>query len=124
MKQIISSLPDKHELKVALAFLKRKHVKNGEELKALFPVKDAFPAVFNYVCGIPTFGCSTATCEISFSAMNRVQTMQRLSMSEDRFRNLSYIAFESKRCAENDVQHRNEIMRSFDSNKDRKIQLF
>lgn len=123
MSQIIP-LPDKSELEIACSFLPKKNVKHGEELKALNPVKEAFPAVFNYICGVHTFGCSTAMCESSFSAMKRVQTVQRLSMTEDRLMNLSYIAFESKRCDGSDVEFRNQIMREFHKKKDRKVHLF
>lgn len=62
----------------------------------LLPVKDAFPNVYSvYAAGL-TFGVSTASCEASFSTLNRVLTPYRRSMTHSRKSNLVLLSFQAK----------------------------
>lgn len=101
-------LPPEHELKTAKKYLaKKKEEWNKDEkenektrfniLSALYEMRDAFPAVYSLYAHIETFGCSTAVCEASFSALARINIPSRVSMKNGRMRNLAFLAFEHKR---------------------------
>lgn len=60
-------------------------------------MREAFPDVYKLFAIIDTFGCSSTICECSFSAVDRVGTDKRLNMGDERLRQLSFLAFESKR---------------------------
>lgn len=85
----------------------------------LLPVKDAFPTTYHLLEAGDTFGSSTAINECSFSAVARIDTVRRMSMSDRRLRDLSFLAFEKKRLSS---IKEDDIMRKF-SEKNRRIQL-
>lgn len=66
-------------------------------LQHLYPVRAAFPKVFKIFCAIETFPCSTTISECSFSCLARVGILGRIHMTNERLRNLSFLAFEKKR---------------------------
>lgn len=70
---------------------------------------------------IDTFACSTAVCEASFSALSQINIPSRISMTNERMRNLAFIAFEHKRLANVSIDN---ILGEFNNKKDRKVQLF
>lgn len=67
-------------------------------------MKEAFAEVYNLWATIETFGCSNATPECSFSALERLGTKTRICMTTDRLRQLTFLAFESKRLKNIDVE--------------------
>lgn len=48
---------------------KANDAKRFNTLATLYEVRDAFPKVYETYAIIETFGCSTAVCEASFSAL-------------------------------------------------------
>lgn len=70
---------------------------------------------------IETFGCSTAVCEASFSALAQINIKTRLSMTNERMQNLAFLAFERERLKTVPID---EVLRKFDNAKQRKVQLF
>lgn len=123
-------LPVENELKTAKKYLAKKKEdwdKNDKEesrfniLTALYETRIAFPDVYNLYAYIETFGCSTAVCEASFSALSRVDIPSRVSMTNKRMRNLAFLAFEHKRLKLISID---EILIEFDAMKERKVQLF
>ncbi|KAJ6639284.1 Zinc finger protein [Pseudolycoriella hygida] len=120
LKQLGIKLPSREELSVAKTYLerlKREHdkkeraivVSGGENtfknrfnvLFELFKIREAFPVVYGMMAAVDTFGSSTAICECScsFSALERVGVSNRISVTEDRLRNLTFLAYEKKRVA-------------------------
>lgn len=63
----------------------------------LFPIKEAFAETYNLFDAIETIASSTAINECSFSALSRVDSIRRMSMTDQRLRDLSFIAFEKKK---------------------------
>lgn len=90
-------------------------------LNTLYEYREAFPNVYKFYAAIDTFGCSTANCEALFSALSQINFPSRLSMSNERMRNLDFLAFEHKRLKNIPMD---DILRKFNNKKDRKIQLF
>lgn len=119
MKQILE-IPDESELIVAKNYLKGKDI--NEAIGVLSHMKEALPTVFRYFCAVQTFGNSTAICECSFSAVSRVQTVRRLSMTNKRLSDLALLAFENGRVEGDAAQE--EILRHFNDKKTRKMQLY
>lgn len=125
------TLPPEHEMKTAKTYIdnKRKEWEEASEenksqfniLSLMFEVKDAFPDVYKFFATVETFACSTAVCEASFSALSRINIPSRLSMTNERMRNLAFIAFEYKRLQNISV---NDVLKVFSNKKDRKVQLF
>lgn len=129
-------LPPEAELKVAKAFIDRKKEKHDEErekqkdktfktrfnlLHELYGMRDAFPEVYRFMAIIDTFGCSTAICECTFSALERVGSPRRVNMGNERLRNLTFLAFEHKKLAQIPVD---DVLKRFNSNPLRRVQLF
>ena len=136
LQKIGIKLPTKEELKVAQTYIKRKEVqfeeerkKNGDErfatrfnlLMELYVRKDVFPEVYRLMATVDTFGCCTSVCECSFSALERIGKPNRVNMTNERLRNLSFLAFEYKRLSQIDVE---EILIDFNANPKRRIQLY
>lgn len=127
------SLPSEHELKTAKTYVDREYkdwenekakeseTKRFNTLATLYKVRDAFPNVYQMYAIIETFGCSTAVCEASFSALAQINIKTRLSMKDDRMRNLAFLAFERERLKSVSTE---EVLRKFDNAKERKVQLF
>lgn len=66
-------------------------------LQSLAPVKSAFPNTYRLFEGIETFGATTSMNESSFSALSRIDTIRRSSMTNQRLRDLAFLGFEKKR---------------------------
>lgn len=90
-------------------------------LPELFKMKIAFPDVYKMFAAVDTFGSSTSVCECSFSALDRIGTPKRISMKNDRLRNLTFLAFEKKRLSNLPID---EVMKEFNKNPNRKLQLY
>lgn len=117
-------LPSDSELDVVKKFIssETKKPENAKMtiLKLLTPVKDAFLNTYHLFEAFEAFGSSTAINECSFSAVSRIDTVRRMCMTDERLRNLSFLAFEKKRLTDlNEL----DIMHKF-AEKNRKIQLF
>ena len=78
-------------------------------------VKDTF-----FFEAVETFGSSTATSECSFSALSKIDTVRRQSMTDKRLCNLTFLAFEKKNLKDVDEI---SVMRKF-AEKSRRVQLF
>lgn len=96
-----------------------KHNKSCMEL--LFSYKDAFKTTYEMLAAVETFGCSTATCESTFSTLTAINRPQRLSMQHRRMANLVFLAFERKRTEDINI---NKVLLRFHNKKYRKLQLF
>lgn len=48
------------------------------------------------MAAVDAFGSSTKVCECSFSVLDRIGTPKRMSINNDRLRNLTFLAFEKK----------------------------
>lgn len=90
-------------------------------LTTLFEFREAFPNVYNLYAVIDTFGCSTAVCEASFSALSRINIPSHLSMTNKRMRNSAFLAFQSKRLQSISLH---SILHEFNADKQRRVQLF
>jgi hypothetical protein len=90
-------------------------------LGELYEMRVVFPDVYNFYAAIETFGCSTAVCKASFSALAAINVTSRLSMTNERMRRLAYLAFENKRLKNIPVD---DVLREFNKKKQRKVQLF
>lgn len=84
-------------------------------------MREILPDVYNIYAAIETFGCSTAVCEVSFSALAAINVTSRLSMTNKRMRHLAYLAFENKGLKKISVD---DVLREFNKKKERKVQLF
>lgn len=123
--------PLEHEMKTAKKYIenKRKEWQEAAEdnksqfniLSLMYEVKDAFPEVYKFFAIVETFACSTAVCEASFSALSQINVPSRLSMTNARMRNLAFIAFEHKRLKNIPID---DVLKEFNSKKERKVQLF
>lgn len=123
-------LPSEHEMKTAKKYVenKRKEWNDASEegdrfniLSVLYEIREAFPEVYKLFASIDTFACSTAVCESSFSALSRIDIPSRLSMNNDRMRNLAFLAFENKRLENISID---DVLKEFDQRKQRKVQLY
>lgn len=121
----IINLPEEWELRSAKAFTDRQNAESEKQsqsaLQMFDSVKLAFPNVYKMLEAVETIGCSTAVNEASFSSLARVDTINRMSMSNERLRNLTFLAFEAKEVHSVDKM---TIIRAFHNAKDRKVQLF
>lgn len=119
-------MPSQTELEVAKIYLDERGGNREENegktiSQRLYPVRTAFEKVFKLYCAIDTFACSTAIAEFSFSCLSRVGICGRVHMKNERLRNLSFLAFESKEF--NKIPHEN-ILRHFNAMKNRRLQIF
>lgn len=118
-------LPGMSELEVAKNYLVGKEAdeesREKSYLQRLFPVREAFPSVYKLFCAIETFPCSTTISECSFSCLARVGILGRVHMSNERLRNLSFLAFEEKQLQKISPE---KILRHFNDLKDRRLQIY
>lgn len=127
-------LPSENELTVAKTFIDRENQKqienasaSGEKLmpirirELLYEYRSAFPDTYDLFAAVDTFGCSTAICESSFSALSRINVVTRISMTDERMRNLAYLAFEAKRLKRISNE---DVLKIFNESKQRKVQLY
>lgn len=103
LERIGLKLPTKNEMDVVRKFLSSE-VKKPENqqisiLKILTSVKAAFETTYRLFEAFETFGSSTAINECCFSAVNRIDTVRRMSMTDQRLRELAFLAFEKKRLS-------------------------
>lgn len=135
LEQLGISLPPEHEIKTAKTYVDNRHEdwknemskKNDDQktrfslLATLYEVRDSFPKVYETYATIETFGCSSAVCEASFSALAQINIPSRLSMGDERMRNLAFLAFEQERLKSISID---KVLRKFNDAKVRKVQLF
>lgn len=101
---------------------KRKKVMSKNSIvKILYPVREAFPQTYKLFCAIETFPCSTTISECSFSCFARVGILGRIHMTNQRLRELTFLAFEQKETKSIGTE---TILRHFNNKKNRKLQLF
>ena len=89
-------------------------------LATLYEVKDVFLKVYETYAIIETFGCSTAVCKASFSALAQINSPSRLCMTNERMRNLAFLAFEQERLKNIPI---GKVLRKFNDAKERRAQL-
>lgn len=89
-------------------------------LAELHEMRQILPDVYN-IYAIETFGCSTAVCEASFSALAAINVTSRLSMANKRMRHLAYLAFENKRLKKVSVD---DVLREFNKKRNEKFNYF
>lgn len=92
-----------------------------DKLGVLFAYRDAFKETYELFASVETFGCSTATCESTFSTLTSINRPQRLSMSHQRMADLVFLAFERHNTETLNVDR---VLRAFHERKDRKLQLY
>ncbi len=117
-------MPSDEELCVVRAYIARTVIDKDEPhgvLKALYEQRMAFPDTYAWVAAITAFGCSTAVCESSFSALSRIETPQRQGMKVDRLQKLTLLAFERERTKKIDLE---KFLRRFSESKSRRLQLY
>lgn len=90
-------------------------------LTTLYEYREMIPTVYKLYVAIETFACSTAICESSFSALSQIDVPSRLSMTNKRMRNLAFLAFEHQRLERLSID---KMLRLFNEEKERKVQLF
>lgn len=127
------ALPPVHEMQTAKNYIENKrkettmvtgtdkNKKRFNILSSLYEVKEVFPEVYKLYALIDTFACSTATCEASFSALSQINIPSRVSMTNQRMRNLAFITFEHNRLNNICID---DVLKAFDSKKQRRVQLF
>lgn len=118
-------IPDDNELKFVKKHMeaakKEVDVEPFNHLKALFPHRKTFEDTYRLLEVVDVFGCSTAVCESSFSTFNRIDVVERISMTCDRLKDLAFPAFEHKRLGKIDNI---SVMKIFNSDKNRRVLLF
>lgn len=90
-------------------------------LRVLYEMRAAYEDVYKLYATIDTFACSTAVCEASFSALAKIDIPSRISMTNDRMRNLAFLAFEQKRLKLLPID---DVLKEFNNKKQRKVQLY
>lgn len=136
LEKIGLKLPSQEELTVAKAYIDRKREDHNKErelkndtafktrfnlLQTLYNMKEAFPEVYRLMAAIDVFGSSSVICECSFSAVERIGSTKRVNMDDERLRQLSFLAFESKRVSNIPVEL---VLKRFNENPKRRIQLY
>jgi len=77
-------------------FCDENHTNLQHICQLLLPFKDAFPTVYGIYAAALSLGVSTATCEASFSALTRILTAYRRSMTHNRKANLVLLSFQRR----------------------------
>lgn len=118
-------MPSHIEMNLAKNYLMNSRSQNGNPEKSildrLYPVRHAYEKVYKLFCAVETFACSTAVVECSFSCLSRVGIIGRMHMLNERMRNLTFLAFESKELNKIDEF---AILRHFNAQKNRRLQIF
>jgi hypothetical protein len=113
------------ELETAKQYLLKKCASSASSIhnmvQVVYPLRQAFPSVYRLMAAALAFGASTATCEASFSALSRILTPFRMSMTHSRKANLILLSFE--RCVLNEI-NTEEFLRRFNDAKNLRLQLF
>jgi len=116
-------IPKKEELECVKTHFVNNNLNKDNYLLTLFKLNkvNVFTESYNMFAAVATFGCSSAICESSFSTLTRILRPYRRSMTFARESNLTLLAFEKEvlNKISNDV-----FMRTFNDNKNRKLQLF
>ena len=83
------------ETKLAKKTLEKKNIHSiSDVFLAHIPLKDAFPELFQLIRISLTIAVNTAHCERSFSALKRIKTYLRSTMSEQRLTDLAILSIE------------------------------
>lgn len=120
-------MPSDYEFNIVKQFLIEQDVNDSDKYKGksimerLYNARAGFEKTFKLFCAIDTFGCSIALCECSFSCLSRVGIMGRVHMKNERLRNLTLLAFEHAELKE---IPKDDILRHFNENKKRRLQIF
>lgn len=129
-------LPDEHEMKTVKKFVETKRLefeeaqekeesndkkKKFDILDTLYEFREVFTDTYNLFAAVETFACSTSICESSFSALAQVNVPSRLSMTNKRMRNLAFLAFERDRLKN---VSSDDVLKTFNDAKDRRVQLY
>ena len=94
----------------------------GDVLRELLPLKSAFPTLVKAVQIAMTICVSTAKCERSFSALDRIKTYLRSTMTEQRLTDLAILSIEKELAGGLSLE---AVVNEFASNdKNRRIVLF
>lgn len=123
LEKLRLEMPSESEMSVAAEYIREKK-SGGDEidmLNELYKMRAAFPATYKLFTAIESFACSTSVCESSFSTLTRIGWGNRLSMTNHRLRQLTFLAFEKDRL--NKLPD-NELLVAFDKSKTRRVQLF
>lgn len=98
---------------------KRKKVMSKNSIvKILYPVREAFPQTYKLFCALETFLCSTTISECLFSCLARVGILGRIHMTNQRLRELTFLAFEQKEAKSIETE---TILRHFNNKKKTQI---
>ncbi|XP_050527956.1 uncharacterized protein LOC126898050 [Daktulosphaira vitifoliae] len=122
-KELGLKVPSEEELAVVKNFLIQREAQtdDGTRLEVLFRFREAFLETYELMAAVETFGCSTATCESTFSTLTAINRPQRLSMSHARMADLVYLAFERHRTSALNID---VVLRKFNDRKNRKLALY
>jgi hypothetical protein len=119
----------KHELPQAKRLLERKKVSCSEPPRSLLeltcllqPYQDAFHELYRLCQIAVTIPVSSAECERSFSALKRIKTYLRNSMSDSRLSNLGILSIESDRAKALNLSSFVDVFAA--KHKNRKIKLY
>lgn len=116
------------ELLSTECLLAKRTLKDGQDMesvldvfKTILPLADAFPTLKKVLQIALTMVVSTATCERSFSALKRIKTYLRTTMSDERLSDLATLSLERDISANLDFD---EIIHQFEgTDKNRSIIL-
>ncbi|XP_050533227.1 uncharacterized protein LOC126901069 [Daktulosphaira vitifoliae] len=122
-KELGLKVPSEEELAVVKNFLIQREAQtdDGTRLEVLLRFREAFLKTYELMAAVETFGCSTATCESTFSTLTAINRPQRLSMSHARMADLVYLAFERHRTSALNID---VVLRKFNDRKNRKLALY
>ncbi|KAK7603344.1 hypothetical protein V9T40_003346 [Parthenolecanium corni] len=118
---IVNVIPSNEEIICVKNYFIENKIEQKDYFITLFSLKNAFKKTYNLFATAATFSCSSATCEATFSTMNRIITPYRSSMLFGRSCNLTIIPFEKQRLNKIDVD---SFLKIFNSRKNRKLQLY
>ena len=68
----------------------------GDVIREIYPLKAAFPNLLKLLQITLTIAVSTAECERSFSAMKRIKTYIRSTMTNERLSDLAVLSIEKE----------------------------
>lgn len=91
------------------------------KLETLYKYKEAFKDTYGLLAAVATFGCSTATCESTFSTLTAINRPQRLSMTHQRMADLVFLAFERKRTENVNIE---DVLQKLNKSRHRRLQLY
>lgn len=114
-------IPTNEEITCVKNYFQENNVSQEDYFKMLYRMRNAFKRTYEIFATAATFACSSATCEATFSTRNRIVTPYRQSMLFERSCNLTVIPFEKKQLEKISIE---KFLRTFNSRKNRRLQLF